>query len=102
MKTNLMIELAIGLTLICAPIIQAQNFSAEDLHRRTNEHRALEAVMGDIPLVNSAFAQTITTFAGASASLHRQQRRTAHGPEELSRAALQRSAPRRVLVADHV
>src|SRR4029077_16053582 len=50
MKTKLVSF--IGLLLSCSIPLRAQNFSAEELNRRTVERRAVEAVIWGMPAVN--------------------------------------------------
>ena len=44
--------LALTLALVVAPILSAQDFSNEDLAKRTIERRAVEAVIWGMPAVN--------------------------------------------------
>jgi hypothetical protein len=47
-----LISLMLGLLLSCSISTRAENFSAEDLNRRTIERRAVEAVIWGMPAVN--------------------------------------------------
>jgi hypothetical protein len=44
--------LALALAVHVAPILRAQNFSADELNKRTIERRAVEAVIWGMPAVN--------------------------------------------------
>jgi hypothetical protein len=46
------LTLSFALAVIVAPIVMAQDFSTEDLARRTIERRAVEAVVWGMPAVN--------------------------------------------------
>jgi len=57
MKTKL-ISFTLSLLLSCSVSTRAENFSAEELDRRTLERRAVEAVNWGMPLVNALRSAT--------------------------------------------
>jgi hypothetical protein len=65
MKTKPIIGLTLGLLLVFAGVTQAQNFSPEELHRRTVERRAVEAVIWGMPAVNAELMFKAVADAGA-------------------------------------